>query len=104
MVTTATSNSNLITSQSIILCSSKSTQTQANHNEQQSTIYPLYCFSVKDRQVLPLQFSLPSSSAVIPIIKEGISSSCSLCINNKKSAYSSKTIQNIFQIYFFFNR
>ncbi len=92
MVTTATSSCNLNISQSIIFRSSKSTQTQANYNEQQSTIYPLYYFSVKDGQILPLQFSLPSSSAVIPIVKEVISSSSPLSINKKKSEYSSKII------------
>jgi hypothetical protein len=65
MVTTATSNSNLH--------SSKSTQTQANHNEQQSTVYPLYCFSIKDGQVLPLILSSPSlldpsfNSPILPL-------------------------------------
>jgi len=63
MITTTTSNSNLnIPSQSIVLHSSKSTQTQANQNEQPSRIYPLYCFSVADGQILPVILSLPSPS------------------------------------------
>ncbi len=104
MVTTATSSSNLNTSQSIILCSSKSTQTQTNHNKEQSTIYPLYCFSVKDGQMLSLQFSSPSSLTVIPVVKEVISSSSPFCINNEKSEYYGKNMQRILKIFFFFNR
>ncbi|CAF2322049.1 unnamed protein product [Rotaria sp. Silwood2] len=86
MVTTDTSNSNLNTSQSIIFHSSKSTQTQTNHNKQHSTTYPLYCFSVKDGQILPLIFSSLSSSKAIPIMKK-VNSLFSLCINNEKSEY-----------------
>jgi hypothetical protein len=63
MITTATSNSNLnIPSQSIVLHSSKSTQTQPNQNEQLSRIYPIYSFSVADGQILPMILSSPSSS------------------------------------------
>jgi hypothetical protein len=83
MVTTATSSSNLNISQSIILHSSKSTQTQANHNEQRSIVYPLYCFSVKDAQVLPLMLSSLPSSANIPIGKAVTSSLTPLCINKQ---------------------
>ncbi len=73
MITTATSNSNLnIPSQSIVLHSSKSTQTQANQNKQPSRIYPLYCFSVADGQIFPVILSSPSSS---------------FSTNNKKSKY-----------------
>lgn len=73
MVTTATSSPNFNISQPTILHSSKSIQTQSNHNEQYISVYPLYCFLIKDEQELPIQLLLPSSP---------------LCISNKKSKYS----------------
>ncbi|CAF0866588.1 unnamed protein product [Rotaria sordida] len=93
MVTTATSSSNLNIPQSIILHSSKSTQTQAHHNEQHSTVYPLYCFSVKDGQILPLMLSSFSSSNDIPKLKE-VTSSFPICINNETSEYCNPLIDS----------
>ncbi len=94
MVTAATSSSNLNISPSIILRSSKSTQTEAN----QSTIYPLYCFRNKHSQIL--------SPTVIPVVKEIISSSSSssLCINKEKLKSCSKIIQRILSICFSISR
>ncbi len=93
MVTAATSSSNLNISPSIILRSTKSTQTEAN----QSTIYPLYCFRNKHSQIL--------SPTVIPVVKEIISSSSSsLCINKEKFKSCSKIIQRILSIIFSVSR
>ncbi|CAF1121618.1 unnamed protein product [Rotaria sp. Silwood1] len=94
MVTIATSSSNLnITPQPTIVHSSKSTQTEANPNKQHSTVYPLYCFSIKDGQILPLMLSSFSSSKTIPIIKE-VPSSFSFCINNEKAEYCNPPVDS----------
>ena len=89
MVTTAASSSNLNTSQSIVRCSSKFTQTRVHDQARQSKTYPLYCFSVKDGQILPLQFSSALSATVIPLVKKFISCSSSspVCMDKENSAF-----------------
>ncbi|CAF1174084.1 unnamed protein product [Adineta steineri] len=90
MRTTATSSSNL----NFLLL--KSVQTQTNTNEQQSSAYPLYCFSIKDGQILPLMLSLPSSSLPISINNEKSESITNLSTASSDSnIISLQTIENI---------
>ena len=72
-----------------------SKSTQANYSKDQSSVYPLYCFSVKDGQIVPLTFSSPTSTTIIPMVKEIISSS-PLSIHKKMLTNCDKTIQKTF--------